>query len=77
MSPIPVVRAVLGSFLPRRSISASGAKLARLVNAPRHKPISPGQPHRTAAAMVAIIPVVFLSMLMLLSAGEYIHRGLN
>jgi hypothetical protein len=58
----PIVVAAAGSLLPNTSISAPGTKLANTEVTPRHNPIKPGQPHRSAVAIVAIRPVVLLSI---------------
>jgi hypothetical protein len=60
---IPIEVAAAGSLLPNTSISAPGIKLANTDVPPRHRPTSPGQPHKSAVAIVAIKPVVLLSIL--------------
>jgi hypothetical protein len=62
----PIVAADLGSLLPKTSISAPGVKLAIIDVLPKHKPKRPGQPHKTAATIVAIV-LVFLSPITLIS----------
>ena len=58
----PIVVAAAGSLLPNTSIFAPGTRLASTEVLPKHKPNKPGQPHRRAVAMVAIRPVVLLSI---------------
>jgi hypothetical protein len=58
----PIVVAAAGSLLPNTSISAPGTKLASTDVAPKHKPNKPGQPHRSAVAIVATRPVDLLSI---------------
>jgi hypothetical protein len=55
----PRAVAACGSLLPKTSISAPGTKLANSEVNPKHKPNSPGQPHKTVATTVAI-RLVFL-----------------
>jgi len=59
---IPIAIAEVGSLLPKTSISAPGVWLAARVVAPKKHMNNPGHPHKTTAAMVAIIPLVFASI---------------
>jgi hypothetical protein len=62
----PIVVADAGSLLPKTSISAPGTKPARRDIPPKHRPKRPGQPHKTAATIVAI-KLVFLLFISLIS----------
>jgi hypothetical protein len=62
----PIAAADRGSLLPKTSISAPGTKLASRDVAPKHRPRRPGQPHNTAATMVAI-KLAFLLLIPLFS----------
>jgi hypothetical protein len=63
----PIIVADAGSLLPKTSISAPGTKLARRDTPPKHRPKRPGQPHKTAATIVAI-KFVFLLFITLFSS---------
>jgi hypothetical protein len=58
----PIVVAAAGSLLPPILMSAPGTKLAKTEMAPKKHMNRPGQPHNTTAAIVAIIPFVFVSI---------------
>jgi hypothetical protein len=59
-TPVPI--AAEGSLLPNTSIFEPGIAPVRANIAPIHRLISPGHPHKSAVAIVAIRPVVFLSI---------------
>jgi hypothetical protein len=59
-TPVPI--AAEGSLLPNTSILEPGIAPVRANIAPIHKLIRPGHPHNRAVAIVAIRPVVFLSI---------------
>ena len=63
-APIPMAVAAAGSLLPPTSMSAPGTKLTKVDIEPKKHMNNPGQPHKTTAAIVETIPLVFVSILL-------------
>lgn len=74
IEPIPIAVAAAGSVLPPTLISAPGTKLANVETAPKRHMKSPGQPHRTTEAMVAMRPVFLLFMVFSLKRKIYFNN---
>jgi hypothetical protein len=61
-APTPIAVADAGLLLPPMLIFAPGVTLAKTDVAPKRHINKPGHPHNTTAAIVAIIPFVFVSI---------------
>lgn len=74
IEPMPMAVAEVGSLLPFTLMSAPGTKLTKADVAPKKHMKSPGHPHRTTDAMVAIKPVFLLFIIFSSDKIEFMPR---